>query len=1336
MRERINRLARGIVDAELPKLFLSPVKVEETLGSDTIYKRELYLSSENNLSIKGLAYSTHSRVRIASRSFGGLRNHIVYEVDTSWCENGDVIRGTINLVTNGGELEVPFLFCVETTASIRVLSTLHTVEDFVDLAQKDMDLALRLMEYKDFTDAPFLQDLRVRAVFDGIRGHGNRQNALEEFFLGLGVKEPVELTLSAASKTYDNPKKQVSDRIVLQKNGWGYVYMEVKADGDFIELSQKTVTQADFTDGRFDLAFKIHPERLHRGKNLGAIRFLTVHGETAVQITATAGNEPGAAARDREITRSSIARYLTLREEYESGKNDPAKVLAKLQRELDAIRGACGSSLLHSLFQAETYLDAGRPDQAALCLDSCRDQIAAEEERTGTLYCFYQYLQYRVNPDETRRDAVLRLLRKKLDKRKGRFYLQLLLLKMEPELFEEGPALFDSFKTQYRNGCHSPFLYIEACRLLEKDPALLVNMEPFEIHVLYYGVTHGMIGEALALRAASLASGAKFFHRLYYRLLASLYEKYPEKEILTAVCCLLIKGNMRTDACFPWYEKGIKEEISLTRIYEYYLYSLPASYDQMLPKQVLLYFSYEHSHMDRRSRSVLYANVLTYLKPGDRLYKAYEREMEKFAMEQLFEGRIDRFLAVIYRHMIYRDIIDAQVARVLPGILRANRICCQDASMKYVVVGSALLEGEDAYPLNDGTAYVPLYFDDCVLLFQDVYGNRYMDVPYTKEPVLEERELEERCFEMFPDHPMLKMRACLGIMEKEEIDGDGIRVLQDALDSLPVKELYRQHMIYRDIIDAQVARVLPGILRANRICCQDASMKYVVVGSALLEGEDAYPLNDGTAYVPLYFDDCVLLFQDVYGNRYMDVPYTKEPVLEERELEERCFEMFPDHPMLKMRACLGIMEKEEIDGDGIRVLQDALDSLPVKELYQQKMLTRIIAYYNDPARNGEEAMNEEGGAYLLRLDKKRLSRMERVGICETLISQDLYKEAYGMIREFGEEGLRIKRLLKLCTKLISQNLAEADDLLLHMARRIFLSGKGDGVILDYLCRYFNGANSDMYRILVQAVREHTETYDMEERLLAQLLFTGSDKHLDTVFDLYAGRKKTSDAIVKAYFTIRCVDYFLKGQTPGDRVFAYLEGAINGSQEIRKLPEIYLMAMTKYYAGLPSLEKEQQQVCRRCMAVLLDQGMVFAYFKDLAPYVDLPGELLDKEIVEYRGTPEGRPVLMVRVLPDEEEFHEEELKPVYKGIYVRQKLLFEGEVMEYTISEYENGEPVEKANGRISCREAAAGDRGNRFSALNTMGLCLAMKDDQRLKEAMLRYVTESQAAKELFPLAE
>ena len=200
MRERIMRLSRGIVDAETPKLFLEPAKVEETLGSDTVYKRELYLASENNLYIKGLAYSSHSRVRILKSAFGGLRNHIVYEVDTSWCENGDLIRGNFTLVTNSGELEVPFLFRVEMIESVRVLSTLKTMEDFVELAKRDMDLALRLMEYRDFTEAPFFKDLKIRTIYEGLKGHGNRQNALEEFFLAAGVKEPIELTLSTAKK--------------------------------------------------------------------------------------------------------------------------------------------------------------------------------------------------------------------------------------------------------------------------------------------------------------------------------------------------------------------------------------------------------------------------------------------------------------------------------------------------------------------------------------------------------------------------------------------------------------------------------------------------------------------------------------------------------------------------------------------------------------------------------------------------------------------------------------------------------------------------------------------------------------------------------------------------------------------------------------------------------------------------------------------------------------------------------------------------------------------------------------------------------------------------------
>lgn len=1191
MRERINRLARGIVDAELPKVFLTPTVVEEELVSDTVYKREIFLSSENNLYIKGLAYSSHPRVRIVNSAFGGLRNHIAYEVDTSWCENGDTIEGSIYLVTNSGELEVPFVFRVEMAASLRILSTLNTVEDFVNLAQRDMDMALRLMEFADFKDAPFMQDMHIRTVWEGLSGHGNRQNALEEFFLALGVKEPIELTLSAAKKVYDTLSDVISDKIVIRKNTWGYIYIEVRADGDFIELPKKMITQSDFEDGRFDLRFKIHPERLHRGKNFGAIRLLTVHGDVMIRIEAMGASASSEPEEEHAISKAGICRYLKLREDYESGSYERAQTLNKLQKELDAIRGANGNSLLLTLFQAETYLDGGRLDQAALCLDDIEDQIVFERERMGTLYCFYQYLRYRTSPDPDKKDALMRLFRKKLDNKKGRFYLQMLMLKIEPSIADEAPALFESFKQQYKNGCCSPFLYIETCRLLEAHPELLTTMDAFEIHVLYFGAKNGMIGETLAGVIAALASGSKFFHKIYYKLLCLLYERFPSKEMLTAVCCLLIKGNIKDAESFVWYERGIEEEISLTRLYEYFLYALPQDYEGMMPKQVLLYFSYEHSHLDRRSRSVLYKNVLTYVEPHTALYQAYERIMEQFAMEQLFESRIDSRLAVIYKHMIYRDIIDRQVAGVLPAILRSNRIVCGDRAMRYVIVSNDFLTGEDAYPLQDGVAYVPLFFDNCVIMFQDMYGNRYMDVEYTKETVLDEPELEKKCFEIYPEHALLKMRACQELMEKEEL----------------LKE------------------------EAEKLEC-------------------------------------------------------------------------------------------------------ALDELPVKPLYQQKILTKIISWYKKQA-GGDEEQESEIGTYLLRLDKEKISREERADVCETLIAQNYYQEAFELLKKFGGEKLRMTRLLKLCSKMILQSLFDEDELLLQLSYQVFAAGQADSVILDYLCEHFNGTSEDMYKLLVQSVREHVETYDLEERLLAQIMFTGSDQNLDQVFDFYASRKKTGDTIVKAYFTLKCVGYFLKDIVPGDRVFAYLEGAVNASSELRKVPEIYLLALTKFYAGLPPLNEDQQALCKRVMSMLTGQGMIFAYFRELARYADIPGDIMDKEIIEYHGSPDSRPVLKVRILPDEEEFHEEELRMVYKGIYIRQKLLFEGEIMEYEIYENADGEPVKKAEGEISCAELPAGDKRNRFSCLNSMSLYLGMKDDKKLKESMSKYVTDNLTVEKLFPLA-
>ncbi len=58
MRERINRLAKGIIDSEIPKIKVTPSGIDDVVRSGGATRRELVVTSENNLHIKGLAYSS------------------------------------------------------------------------------------------------------------------------------------------------------------------------------------------------------------------------------------------------------------------------------------------------------------------------------------------------------------------------------------------------------------------------------------------------------------------------------------------------------------------------------------------------------------------------------------------------------------------------------------------------------------------------------------------------------------------------------------------------------------------------------------------------------------------------------------------------------------------------------------------------------------------------------------------------------------------------------------------------------------------------------------------------------------------------------------------------------------------------------------------------------------------------------------------------------------------------------------------------------------------------------------------------------------------------------
>ena len=286
-----------------------------------------------------------------------LNGCIAYEVDTRYLGNGDRIEGAFYLVTNSGEKEIPYTFTAETGISSQILEQLKTAEDFARVAKEDKNLAMRLFEYQDFVSAPFMQDIRVRAVYDGLKGHGDRMNLVEEFMTALDMKKPVEIEIRDGNRTYARCENTVEDSIVIRRRGWGYVHISIDTDGDFIDLPVSTLTDEDFENGACTLKYRILPERLHRGKNLGAIHLLTAHGSTAIQIEAIGDSTIDITGREHEISKAGICRYMKLREQYEASGCTDSAVLNKIQKELDAIRGAGADSIVLTLLQAETYLD-------------------------------------------------------------------------------------------------------------------------------------------------------------------------------------------------------------------------------------------------------------------------------------------------------------------------------------------------------------------------------------------------------------------------------------------------------------------------------------------------------------------------------------------------------------------------------------------------------------------------------------------------------------------------------------------------------------------------------------------------------------------------------------------------------------------------------------------------------------------------------------------------------------------------------------------------------------------------------------------------------------------
>ena len=107
MKELIEKLARGVIEYDVPVLEVSVSEIDKKVYSEKSFKSSFTVFSSNDVPLKGFVYSSNEKIVIEDKTFAGKSQEINFSIATEYINDGDEVNGEINVVSNGGEVVIP-----------------------------------------------------------------------------------------------------------------------------------------------------------------------------------------------------------------------------------------------------------------------------------------------------------------------------------------------------------------------------------------------------------------------------------------------------------------------------------------------------------------------------------------------------------------------------------------------------------------------------------------------------------------------------------------------------------------------------------------------------------------------------------------------------------------------------------------------------------------------------------------------------------------------------------------------------------------------------------------------------------------------------------------------------------------------------------------------------------------------------------------------------------------------------------------------------------------------------------------------------------------------------
>lgn len=798
----------GSLDFSCEKIDISIRKGQQYEGSFRIYAPEGRLS-------RGSVISSDWRMECLAGEFAGSEEEISFRFHGETLEEGDVVKGRFDVISNQGEYYLPFVVSVERSLPESSVGTIKNLFHFANLAKSDWNEAVRIFYSPGFagvfsgSDAQYAEEYRALSVYKG------QEQCVEEFLIWANKKQKVEYFPETEQLSMGTDGTgMVEAGLALVRSGWGFTQLFVECSGDFLFTEKERLTDDDFLGNRCTLPVFIDGSLCHQGRNFGQICLYNCYVEIKVPVTVerdgTGYVQPGTPDRERYI--------LQLMDYYQAfrlRKIGTSTWLRETGRLVEKMVRQDPDDISARLFQAQVLITEENYNEAGWILDHVSDLFEAEGA-DDTLLAYYYYLNTLIRGDAVYISRMTGKVEHIFRQDRTNWRVAWLLLYLSEDFQKSDKAKWDFLEELFGTGCTSPVLYIEALVLMNGNPALLRKLGRFEQQVVYYGMKQGILKKEVAEQVIFLAGRVREYSGVLFRILEGLYGKKKDVQALSEICTLLIKGGRTGPAYFEWYKAGVDAQLRITNLYEYYMMSLDLNKPREIPKTVLMYFSYQNN-LDYAHSAYLYDYVWqNWDKLGD-IYDAYRPGMEYFVADQIKKGHIDRRLAQLYERLLQPGTVDEQAGEPLSRLLFAHLVHVEDDRLRRVYVYQPGNRRAAEYSLSEGSTWVSLYGSRYTIVFEDAWKNRFIrSVDYTIEKLMSPEKYLRWMLPMMNENPALDIYLCTREGEAREEPAESIKrqlrvAASDSAQGWVKRELYLRILQY--YYDADDMRALDDYLK-------------------------------------------------------------------------------------------------------------------------------------------------------------------------------------------------------------------------------------------------------------------------------------------------------------------------------------------------------------------------------------------------------------------------------------------------------------------------------------------------------------------------------------------